>query len=266
MTAIEAHEAPDDEVRTQHWSESQPRLTRFALRVGTAYLVGLVVLGTIKKHPTVQAMARSIDIGHAGWLAMLVTFDVALITSLVTALLLWRMSARGEAVEIFGPFRWSLITLFLLACVVSFAMVAFGVWPWEWTRPGATSPAIAVWLMRSKQLEALAIYGLMGTVAIPLLEEFIFRFGVLRWMLHRWKSESAAIFASSALFGLAHVGTLNAIDEWSIRRMIAVTCFALVAATLTVNDRGRIRRAVVIHAARNGLEFFFLCYGAYTHM
>jgi membrane protease YdiL (CAAX protease family) len=112
------------------------------------------------------------------------------------------------------------------------------------------------------------LFAMLGSLALtafasPLIEEVIFRFGLLQSLLQWTHSRVIAVAVSSVLFGAMHLGY----PIWhpsmvEIRSAISLTLFAVVLAIMTLERRGRITGAIAVHMAYNGFSAAMLLYGA----
>lgn len=107
---------------------------------------------------------------------------------------------------------------------------------------------------------SLAVYGRLGSAThlqaafgIAIVEEFVFRYGLLFWLTSVLGSPWAGLLVTSVLFSLAHVPTLGrrrASPAKTILRLLDLMLFALVLGGATLVTRS-IYPAVVMHALRN---------------
>jgi len=147
---------------------------------------------------------------------------------------------------------------FVVALAVSFVLNALGAWPFTWRWPGSTATPYARVLLEHSQFSAICIWAVTSVLIIPVLEEAVFRVGVLRGLAAWTGSPRLAIIASSLLFGTLHLGTFWRPDTAHLVNSFWIFAASLVVGHTTVRDAGNASVALGSHVARNAIEFTLL--------
>jgi membrane protease YdiL (CAAX protease family) len=127
----------------------------------------------------------------------------------------------------------------------------------------STTGAYAQLLLHQHQVLALVVWALTSVMIVPVLEEAIFRVGLLRLLGSSARSPRFGIFASSILFGAAHLGT----PFWQPDAAHLVNAFwlfvgSLIIAYTTLRNAWNVSVALGSHVARNAIEFTLLLFAA----
>lgn len=132
-------------------------------------------------------------------------------------------------------------------------MDRFGLWPWVWrSSPGAAS-FTATLLTRQAWIALVLVFLTLGVVN-PILEEVIFRYGVLRWFSALGHSKTVGVLASSALFSAVHFGPRFRFSPADAVPGVALFLFGVLLGVVTLRGKGRITVAASIHCGRNLVE------------
>lgn len=147
-----------------------------------------------------------------------------------------------------------------LACAVSFALNALNLWPFTWRWAGDPSAQYLRALVENHDWLAIAIWAGLVTVITPIIEEVVFRFGILRALARYTRSPWIGILGSSLLFGIAHLGywPIWQPDRPHLVNASWLVAFSVLLGWLTLRRQGNITPAIVIHSARNALELGLL--------
>jgi membrane protease YdiL (CAAX protease family) len=148
---------------------------------------------------------------------------------------------------------------FIVALVASVILNWTNTWPFTWRWASSTTGAYAQLLLHRHQAPAMVVWAVTSIAILPVLEEAIFRVGLLRVLSHSTRSSRFAIVASSLVFGAAHLGS----PFWAPDVALFVNAFwvfvgALIIADTTVRDAWNVSIALGSHVARNAIEFTLL--------
>jgi membrane protease YdiL (CAAX protease family) len=214
--------------------------------------VVITLTGGIALRPALLEAARVVmaDPALAGVLARLAPTLAACVAVLAMAAtagvhkaLRWR-SARAGSV-------WKVVGVVVLASIL---LDFTKVWPFAWKWRTAENVRFASSLVIGGEwpLVILQIF-VLGLLA-PVVEELVFRYGVLRVFWHASRRSSIAVLGSGFVFGLAHWGpswaaTINA--AW-------VGVFGVFVGWLAVRRPRSLTLPIAAHATRNLLELGML--------
>ncbi len=161
-----------------------------------------------------------------------------------------RASLRAETPR---AVMWTLV----LTVGLSFVLNLFGVWPFMWLwATDSTSTYVGV-LVSSRQWLAIPLWILIVVVVGPVIEELVFRFGVLQTVRDWTGSSAKAVIASSVIFALGHLGYLPA-DRAHIVNATWLFGASLALGKITLDRTGRVTLSLTAHVARNALEVSLL--------
>jgi len=231
-----------------------------AVLVGVAYIVP-IVLREYALHAlgVPQLPGKYYLQQHAGYLALaLLSLRLPACMLLVLA---WSFRREGTLREALRPRNWSMLRSLLLATVgVSVLLNALGAWPYSWRWSSNTTADFAGTLIRNGSWAPLLIWLILHVLVTPILEEVVFRFGVLRVVERKTGSAKAGIAVSSLLFGAAHLGywPVWRTDQQHLVNSVWLTGFSLLLGWLTVKHDGNLTLAIAAHATRNGVELSML--------
>jgi membrane protease YdiL (CAAX protease family) len=96
----------------------------------------------------------------------------------------------------------------------------------------------------------IVVFGIVN----PLIEEVVFRFGVLSVIRDRTGSDAAAVAGSALLFSAVHFGPSFQFTPVLAAHGVLLFIFALLLGTITTRRYGRIGMAVAAHVGRNLAE------------
>lgn len=129
-----------------------------------------------------------------------------------------------------------------------------GAWPffWRWREFEALTYMAAV--IDARKWDGLLINAVSSLLLIPLVEEVVFRGGVLRWVRRVTGSASFAVVASAIAFGAAHWGNtpgakINAL--W-------LTGLSIVLGRQALRHPRTLAPCAATHATRNAADLFGL--------
>lgn len=149
----------------------------------------------------------------------------------------------------------AVVVAVVTAATATWLLDALHLWPWVWRSPGAPGRGYASLLMSQKNAVGLAVYFATWALANPLLEEVLFRFGVLRLISRVSRRPAAAIGASALAFSAAHFAGGFPPSKGAVMHAVGLFVMGVVLAALARWRQGRIAIPVAVHGARNGLEF-----------
>ena len=137
---------------------------------------------------------------------------------------------------------------------VSLILAALQVWPWTWQWPPHVTLRIITASLAGSQFAGIAIWVFATAVAIPILEEIVFRFGVLELIRGVTGSTTLAVSGSAGLFALGHLGGTLHPDRAHVVNAAWLLVAGLLLGSITVRNRGHLGPAIAAHIARNTLE------------
>ena len=175
------------------------------------------------------------------------------------------LSERTELREALTPVT---MRAFLLAglgsALASLVLDHLRLWPWLWRWRVESNVRSIAFFLESHQWSTLLLWVIIGGVLIPVIEEIVFRFGVLRLILSVTGSRRMAIVVSAAVFGLAHLGPATPI--WaSTYNALWAGFFGLVLGTLVARNGGRLDMAIGAHVFRSLTEIAYLVVAVMLH-
>lgn len=146
-----------------------------------------------------------------------------------------------------------------IVVLLSILLNAVGLWQftWRWT----STPDVAYALLAHSKWLAIAMWGVTGVILVPLIEETIFRFGVLRVVWSLTGSRVASVVMSAVLFTAGHWGTIGEHPNgFRMANMIWLFFGSVLVGGLTLRDKGNLSLALTAHATRNAIEFATLLF------
>jgi membrane protease YdiL (CAAX protease family) len=158
----------------------------------------------------------------------------------------WRADAHRSP-----PFGW-LAAIFVITAICSTLLNNFDVYPFPWRWQYDQSVGFVRAYAETGHALALVFLLLVSAVASPIIEEVIFRFGLLR-AIRAWSGSSiVAVLGTALVFGAAHLGY----PFWrptvgDIHNACGAAGLGLVLGTVVVRSNGRLTGAIAIHSANN---------------
>lgn len=145
---------------------------------------------------------------------------------------------------------------------ISVFLNAIDVWPFDWRWTTDQSGVYTRALFTLHLWVAFVFWGVNLVVVTPVLEEIVFRFGVLRYLRAVTSSSATAVVGSSLLFAALHLGHWPAqfADNQHLVNAAGVGAGSLALAHITLRHDGRIGIAMISHASRNALIFGLLAW------
>ena len=206
-------------------------------------------------------LVASSDLSVRAWSTLVAIFLVPTAAFAVLLFLLTKSNGRALA-QMFGLANARISLAMVGALAFAYCSGATGIWPWAWDVPESQSAALATQLVGNDLYVPIVFYLLVSAVCIPVVEEFIFRFGLTNYLYRKSSSAFFAITISSVLFGAMHVGNVAAMTAGAIQPFIGATLLGGITSFCTLRDGGRIGRAIIWHGLRNGVEAAVLFYSA----
>jgi membrane protease YdiL (CAAX protease family) len=152
-------------------------------------------------------------------------------------------------------FAYAFVAVLFVSLVLNWA----NLWPFTWRWTSSTTGAYAQLLVQQHEMLAIAMWAVTGIAVIPVLEEAVFRVGVLRGLSQWTTSSRFGIFASSLLFAAGHLGgPFWRPDAAHLVNSFWIFAGSLIIAFTTVRDAGNVSIALGSHVARNTIEFVLL--------
>jgi len=185
--------------------DSRWRDPEIALLIGLVYFLSRFILPLfmeamgVPQFPTAEYLAERGTI-HA--LSIALTEFPAL-----AFLILYLRFADAEflKLQLKGESRRGLGAVFLVSLISFVLLDRSGVLPYTWRTGENDSLGYARILVDSRAVLGIVVLGISGFLITPVIEEVIFRFGVIQWTLRRTNAWSLSIGISAVLFGLAHM-------------------------------------------------------------
>lgn len=245
-------EIPSRLVRTELEPARHFGDTNWALAVGIAYLVAVsanqyVVIALVGSSEKSQAYIAS----HGG-LVVFATTLTHLLGVLLVAVLVWRRGDGRLRSALYRPSPGLLIGSVLVAAALSLILNATEMWPFAWRWEFDSNTGFVQALLAGSRIVPLLYWLLLYGVGVPILEEVVFRFGLLRTVQDWTGSDRAAVMVSAIIFGLLHLGY----PPWSpdlghMWNAAAVTLFGVALGALVLKQQGRISLAIAVHVTFN---------------
>lgn len=177
--------------------------------------------------------------------------------ALAVALIIWVRYPKSLARRSLEVKYSAIIPTLILTFTLSLLLNFFGIWPFTWRWATNSSSAYFSLLTASGQWVGVLLWAATLIVVNPLLEEVIFRVGLLQSVREWTGSKQVAIVVSATCFGLAHLGYLppqlaNVVNaSW-------LFLASLLLGAITFRRAGRIDVSLSAHVIRNMIEFLFL--------
>jgi membrane protease YdiL (CAAX protease family) len=229
--------------------------------VGIVYVISIAFQETIMSvgfsQPstlTVQYLAE-----HGGiYTLSLAAIPIPALSLLVT---LWLTRRRAPVFQYaVRPLSWGSVTKAVIYTILlSVTLNALDLWPFSWRWAGSTTAVFVQTLLYHDESPAILIWAATIIIAIPIIEEFIFRLGILRLVASRTRSDTAGIAVSSILFGIGHLGNwpIWHAGSQTILNAVWLTAGASVLGWIAVRTNS-IVLPIAAHAARNATDFALL--------
>lgn len=159
-----------------------------------------------------------------------------------------------------GPLRaaWGGISLttgcLLLVGIaaVSIILDLVNLWPFTWRAAQNTTPIHLASLVGHRNWVGFTLLAAKSVLLVPMLEEVIFRFGVLRGVARLTHSTHVGVLISAILFALLHLSLSP--DGTVVLNALWLFFFSIVLGYVTDARQGRLGIAIASHAARNLIE------------
>jgi len=148
------------------------------------------------------------------------------------------------------PLLWR---TFLITLFVSVLLDVTTFWPFSWR--GQTSTIWYQVLLDTRQYGGLLSFAVTTSFIIPLIEECVFRFTLLRLIANISGATWVGIVVSSILFGVGHLGRIDFWRADSIHLLNAtwLTVFSICLGWIAVFRRN-LTVPIAAHVSRNVLE------------
>lgn len=242
---------------------ARDRLIWGAIALGLVQISLSILQGTLGYSPAIRSYLSQLSLRDHPWLAVVLPHTASIICTIALIGCVMFPQTRVAFRNVVGGPSSPVIKTVLYSAIATLASVLANLWPWEWSRPGAIMGAQLVEIVRAGYVAPLVLYFVVAAIAVPILEELVFRFGVQQLLLKRGWHPPLVVLATSVLFGSLHLGTLNELNTWSIRRSLATCVMSMICGQLALRDGGRISRAIAVHATRNGMEAAILLVGVW---
>lgn len=234
---------------------------RWVIAVGLVFIILLYFKPRVATWITGTGQVVSVDVIQQHGMMLVIGTNVAqIVTALLLLPLLVAQDSRPlrDALTVPAGRRIAIASIFGLLVLLSTAGDTFRLWPFSWrSNPSAIEFAQA--LAAGPQIGALVLWSTIHGLLTPLIEEVVFRFGLLRLVLAKSNSRILAVAASAVVFGAAHLGyPWWQPDSVAQVRAASALLVGLGLGVVTLASRGRLWPAIVIHAARNLSEVGWL--------
>jgi hypothetical protein len=149
----------------------------------------------------------------------------------------------------------TLVVSLLVSALASWILDHWGIWPWHWRLDLQSNLLFVGSLLSGKQYAALVMWALSIGVMLPVLEELIFRFGILQYIRHKTGSTKVAVMLSAGLFSVAHLGPGVPLSADNIRNALGALGFGLIVGYIAGSGGSpSLRAAAGAHIGRSLLE------------
>ncbi len=227
------------------------------IAVGAVYLTPILLRDLILGTAGFPAEVTGAYLSRFGTAHVLASLGLR-VPALVSIWLLWRRYPQSRLRASLGTETLgTLAEIVALSTGMTFALNLFGVWPFMWRWASDSTSAYVGALVSSGQGFAVALWTLQAVVVGPLIEELVFRFGVLQAVNDWTGSRAWGVFASSTAFALGHLGYLPP-DRAHVINASWLFAASLILGTITLRRAGRITLSLSAHASRNALEVLLL--------
>ncbi len=152
-----------------------------------------------------------------------------------------------------GHRRSQIVMAVAVTCVVVIVLNAVGLRRFSWRWPSSTTPSFVHALADTGQWSAIGIWLATFVVAVPVTEEVVFRFGLLRLLQVLSGSSRLAALGSSILFGAAHL-LRSSLTQFDITNALWLVLGSLVLARIALRRPGGLVLCVTAHVVLNALE------------
>jgi len=232
--------------------DSRWRDPEIALLIGLVYFLSMIILPPlmqamgVPQFPTAEYLA---DRGTVHALSIAFTGFPAL-----AFLLLYLRFADAEflKLQLSGENHRVLGAVFLGSLILFVFLDNVGVLPFTWRTMENGSLQYARILVDTRAVLGVVILGVSGVLITPVIEEAVFRFGVIQWTLRRTHAWSVSVGLSAVLFGLAHTTPFS---QHNSRLAAETFAFGLFTGWCVFKRQGRIGIPIALHAAKNAAEF-----------
>ena len=140
----------------------------------------------------------------------------------------------------------------------SWVLDLWGLWPWHWRLDPEPNLRFIGALLAGRSILAFGIWVIASGVLLPVLEEVIFRFGLVQIIQRHSGSSHTGVLGSAVLFALAHIGVGVVWSAGNLRNALWALLFGTVLGYTVVKDPTRLSLAVGAHCGRSLLEMFSL--------
>lgn len=233
------------------------RTPHLVLLAGALYVAAIFGRDWVLRAFGIPSEVSSDYLWHSGTLHVVANFALRAPALLVIGIIWFRRpSSRLRAslsIESAQTMAWTVA----VTVAVTFLLNLFGFWPFTWRWASDQTRLYLGALVASAQWFALLVWVLTAVIVGPLIEELVFRFGVLQ-AVRDWTGSSAkAVIVSSAVFALGHLGYLPP-DFAHLVNAAWLFAASLVLGSITLRLRGWLGVSLAAHAARNSLEVSLL--------
>lgn len=226
----------------------------------TCLILVLVALLALQRYllvrPDVRTSVDRLQMSTDALQIVLILFASPIVAAFIVVMLVARSQRRAgplaQALKVDPlPFAFCFIVSAIVSAVLSYASI----WPWSFASPLSHSREISSFIVNYHQSAAGLVWVIVATLMVPLLEEVLYRFGLLRWLEHLTGSALVAVAGSSIVFGAAH---FSFVDPFGRRNAIFTCLMGLASSLLVKRTGGNLTCAVAIHSGRNMMEVFLL--------
>lgn len=227
------------------------------LVAGVLYVVPILLRDWILGSLGVPSAASSDYLSRFGTLHVLATLALRVPALMMIGVVLMRHPHSRLRASLEGERASTVTWTVTVTVVLSLLLNLFGLWPFMWRWVNNPTQAYVGMLVSSANWLAISLWVLTGVLIGPLIEEIVFRFGVLQTVRDWVGSGALAVTASSATFALGHLGYVPP-DFPHIVNAAWLFGASLVTGSITLRMAGRLGVSLAAHAARNGLEVSLL--------
>lgn len=249
--------APLEDRINSRWRDPE-----IALLIGLVYILSVWILPQLWERMGIPQLPTPDYLAESGTVHALSLALGGLPATAFLFLYLRFAEAEFMKLQLLGEREVVVGAVFLSSLLLFFLLDKFGVWPFTWRTIGNTSLDYARVLVRTNALIGIGILALSGIAITPILEETIFRFGVIQWTLQRTNSWVLSVVFSALVFAGAHA---MAFSQHSLRLAVETFAFSTFTGWCVFKRKGRVGIPLALHAAKNTAELVSLIAAARVH-
>lgn len=229
------------------------RTPHLVLLAGALYVAAIFGRDWVLRAFGIPSEVSSDYLQHSGTLHVVANFALRVPALLVIGIIWFRHPGSRLRASLSMESAHTVTWAVAITVAVTFMLNLFGLWPFTWRWASDPTRMYLGILVTSAQWLALLLWVLTAVFVGPLIEELVFRFGVLQAVRDWTSSGTKAVVASSAIFALGHLGYLPP-DFPHLVNASWLFAASLLLGSITLRLRGWLGVSLAAHAARNTLE------------